>query len=430
MLPQALLFSSDQQVAEIILALLPELGMEVEHCADVFGAVQRITGRSYQLLVIDWKEHLEASFLLKTARELTVTKATPAVALVEQTDVAAALKVGADAVLVKPFSFDQARSTMEALPQVSRKQPSPPKNESRQTLAAPSGESRIGLGSTEPSLKEKLPARAARPIVSEPLRFAGYAHDPQRPSRRHLKRFLMAGCLLGGIGLSVPAYHHMHEHWRYPVQFSFVRPAPVPNNATDSTAFDAEAIAEAAMSNRLTDSHRHFPRHPGGTRAMTQGSAGRDAGGPEWTAALAPNAAQPVIPDSLTVPVLAMTSAAAPTKPAASHRPNWLLEPVLLSEDASRALLVQQVTPKYPQTALAAGIQGTVLLHALIGKDGCVRDLKLIEGPLVFGRSAVEAVRGWRYRPYRLNGEIVEMQTFITVNFSRSHNTSLAQTRP
>src|SRR5581483_1285071 len=100
MLPQGLLFSSDQQVAELILALLPEFGIEVEHRPDVFSAIEKLTGRSYDLLVVDWKDPLEASFLLKTARELSMARATPAIAIVDQKDSSAALNLGASGVLI------------------------------------------------------------------------------------------------------------------------------------------------------------------------------------------------------------------------------------------------------------------------------------------------------------------------------------------
>jgi protein TonB len=113
-----------------------------------------------------------------------------------------------------------------------------------------------------------------------------------------------------------------------------------------------------------------------------------------------------------------------------SSGPRWSLDPPLLPEETARALLVRQVLPKYPQPALAAGIEGTVMLRALVGKDGIVHDLKLVQGPLIFGRCAYDAVKNWRYRPYLLNGEAIEMQTLITVNFSRAHNPALANKLP
>jgi TonB family protein len=93
------------------------------------------------------------------------------------------------------------------------------------------------------------------------------------------------------------------------------------------------------------------------------------------------------------------------------------VEPVNVAEDLSQALLLQKVTPNYPQQALKAGIEGAVILQAWIGKDGCIRDLKLVDGSLLLGRAAVEAVKQWRYKPYLRNGVAVEAQTYVTVNF-------------
>jgi protein TonB len=99
--------------------------------------------------------------------------------------------------------------------------------------------------------------------------------------------------------------------------------------------------------------------------------------------------------------------------------PSWLasLEPVDVAEDMSERLLVQKVMPIYPDQALRTGLQGTVVLQALIGKDGLVRDLKLIHGSLLLGQAAFDAVRQWRYQPYFVNGHAVDAQTQVTVEF-------------
>jgi protein TonB len=78
---------------------------------------------------------------------------------------------------------------------------------------------------------------------------------------------------------------------------------------------------------------------------------------------------------------------------------------------------VDRVEPSYPEQALRAGLQGPVVLHAWIGKDGRIRDLKMIRGSLLLGEAACKAVRQWRYKPYLLNGEAVEAQTYVTVDF-------------
>jgi len=85
----------------------------------------------------------------------------------------------------------------------------------------------------------------------------------------------------------------------------------------------------------------------------------------------------------------------------------------------SEAQLVKRVDPLYPQIAKVAGISGLVKLHAIIAKDGSIQSLSVISGHPLLARAAMEAVEQWQYRPYRLNGEAVEVETFITVNFKR-----------
>lgn len=79
--------------------------------------------------------------------------------------------------------------------------------------------------------------------------------------------------------------------------------------------------------------------------------------------------------------------------------------------------LVRRVDPTYPAIARTARVQGQVILSAVIGKDGSIQNLRVISGhPLLVG-AAVEAVRQWRYRPYILNDDAIEVETQITVNF-------------
>jgi periplasmic protein TonB len=79
--------------------------------------------------------------------------------------------------------------------------------------------------------------------------------------------------------------------------------------------------------------------------------------------------------------------------------------------------LIYRVQPVYPPLARSARIQGTVELRAIISRTGTIEDLRVIGGhPMLVG-AAMDAVRQWRYRPYILNGEPVEVETRVTVNF-------------
>jgi TonB family protein len=77
-----------------------------------------------------------------------------------------------------------------------------------------------------------------------------------------------------------------------------------------------------------------------------------------------------------------------------------------------------KVSPKYPEAAKKARIQGTVLLSAVIGKDGSVEKLTVVSGPKELQQPSLDAVQKWTYKPYLLNGEPVEIKTTISVIYS------------
>ena len=93
---------------------------------------------------------------------------------------------------------------------------------------------------------------------------------------------------------------------------------------------------------------------------------------------------------------------------------------VRVSQGVSQGLLIKKIQPPYPPLARQARIQGQVVLQAEISKDGSIQNLRLISGHPMLAPSAIEAVKQWRYKPYYLNGEPVEVETQITVIFSLS----------
>jgi TonB family protein len=93
---------------------------------------------------------------------------------------------------------------------------------------------------------------------------------------------------------------------------------------------------------------------------------------------------------------------------------------IRVSSGVSQGLLIHRVAPVYPQEAKTNRIQGIVLMHALIGKDGLIKDLSVISGPKELTQAAVGAVQQWRYKPYLLEGEPIEVDTQVQVNFTLS----------
>ena len=89
-----------------------------------------------------------------------------------------------------------------------------------------------------------------------------------------------------------------------------------------------------------------------------------------------------------------------------------------MSQGVTQGLLIRKIQPAYPPLARQARIQGAVLLQAEISKDGSIQNLRLISGHPMLAPAAIEAVKQWKYKPYFLNGEPVEVETQITVNFT------------
>jgi protein TonB len=94
--------------------------------------------------------------------------------------------------------------------------------------------------------------------------------------------------------------------------------------------------------------------------------------------------------------------------------------PVSISQGVQLALLTHRVEPIYPLIARQARVEGTVQLRAIIARDGSVEHLEVLSGHPLLVHAASEAVRQWRFRPTVLNGEAVEVDTYITVVFHLS----------
>lgn len=117
--------------------------------------------------------------------------------------------------------------------------------------------------------------------------------------------------------------------------------------------------------------------------------------------------------------VLGTFPASTPSAPVMAKAP----EPTKRMRVASRvaeANLIHDVAPTYPPEAGRARIEGTVVLRAVIGKDGIVRDVRVESGLPVLIQAAIDAVKQWRYKPYLVNGEPIEIDSQITINFTLS----------
>jgi TonB family protein len=93
-------------------------------------------------------------------------------------------------------------------------------------------------------------------------------------------------------------------------------------------------------------------------------------------------------------------------------------KPVVVSSGVATGMLIQSAPPVYPPLAKTAHVAGTVELRATISTNGTIKDLHAVNGPVMLRQAAVDAVRGWRYKPYKLNNQPVEVETTINVVFT------------
>jgi protein TonB len=186
----------------------------------------------------------------------------------------------------------------------------------------------------------------------------------------------------GGGGNTSPApsrgsAHHSPENIHSTIRLSIMQPPSIPAHAQTNLAEEA----------------------PGGSLGPGFGSANVPGGGTGMGGDSIPGGSD------LVKPPMWIKPPATPQKP----RP--------ISEGVMQAELIHKVQPEYPAAARTMHMAGTVRLRAIIAKDGSVQELEVVSGNPILVRAALAAVSEWCYRPTQLNGEFVEVETYITVNF-------------
>jgi len=106
-------------------------------------------------------------------------------------------------------------------------------------------------------------------------------------------------------------------------------------------------------------------------------------------------------------------------KDAPINSPKLPAQKIRVSSGVAQGQLIHQVTPTYPVQARLAGIHGTVVLQAVIGKDGKVQNVRALRGPAMLVQPALDAVKQWRYKPFAVNGEPAEADIEVNVNFNQ-----------
>jgi len=481
---KALIFSSEPETSRLVSQAFAEFGFEVVSCVEIFAAVERLTSGGFQVIAADWDDGVEASFLLKTARELKANAEAFTIALARPEMADAAKRAGANFMLKKPILPGQPRQFLMGCQeftvrfkgaQLVPSEPAPVANPYNHLINPPSvpapaktGPAYLKTNPLPPSpapraevvqsleedvvaLGEHLHATPTSVTISgEQLRRSSiqtlFSNAPQVVSHKpgiklDLKKFwrgsvygfflLACGMFFygpvrtGALSVSAKAFW---KATRETVHSTFARTPKTPI---------------MALAPPLDFNPSLLPDHV--ERISVDPISKSDSGAPEVNMSFIPARPLEALAQIAPLPIMPRLEApSAPLQPSPSvlyeHVPQSLrtapqvvsvrdsglkpspsllaiLEPVKVDEQVADRLIVHRVSPIYPDQALRSGMQGTVVLQALISREGMVEDLKLMDGSLVLGEAAVAAVRQWHYQPYFVNGRPVETQTQVTVEF-------------
>jgi TonB family protein len=125
-----------------------------------------------------------------------------------------------------------------------------------------------------------------------------------------------------------------------------------------------------------------------------------------------------LLPSRNIIVVVVIRHSAAGAPPGPGHAEGGTPQRIRIGGPVEEKKLVYSPSPQYPPLAKMAGIEGTVKLDATIAEDGKVKDLRVISGHPLLVKAALDAVKNWRYRATLLNGDPVEVETTVTVNFT------------
>lgn len=268
-------------------------------------------------------------------------------------------------------------------------------------------------GAAVPTKKKQVPVSSGLQVTKdEALLFEDSLILSGRKSRPRnvwaaVGSLTLQSLLLAAVVI-IPLYHTEILPKRETLTMLYAPPPPPPPAASSarklSTPMPASTYKPTSIS--LPNRERQTQEAP----ATSAGTVGGVIGG-------VPGGVIGGVPGGVLGEVLGNTGSAPVLAKAPDPSP---VKRVRLAARVVEANLVHDVTPAYPPEAGRARIEGTVVLWAVIGKDGSVQEVRVESGLPILAQAAIDAVKQWRYKPYLLNGEPVEVDSRITINFALS----------
>ena len=455
----AFVLCRDQKALDALRHILSELQVAFEDSPEAKVAGQRLASHPFDLVIVDCDQEKDAGGVLEGVRNSDLNRGATTLAVVNgKAGVPGAFRLGAELVISKPVSLEQARGTIRTAIAV-RKKSHPETNvpaPSLQPVARPAiaetpaetsasklniprtsqGPQLVASGprtvdanslqasniskSLKPGLSFSAPQKESAEKAGTPslkpsrAKDSGHASEkpgyplsaeefPQKPARRPAAPALVAAILIALLGAGgyaaytmLPSFHSFADS-----QYQVIRSAiPGAKKAIPVSSQPAPPLQVAAK-----------PKPVPAPLAPPDGFV-------ENSAQEAPSSSPEPVANAAGKPLIVATSATtsaavAPATTALSKETS----PITVPDDLAAQHLSNRVDPAYPETLRRKGVHGEVVLQAIIAKDGTVDSLTVISGNPQLAAAAIDAVKQWRYLAYLHNGVPVSFQTNVTVAF-------------
>ncbi|MGA2201247.1 MAG: TonB family protein [Terriglobales bacterium] len=428
-------------------------GIRAEVCSDIFTAIEKGKTQTFSCVIADWADQPEASFLLKRARESTPNRNTVAIAIVDHDPTPTELRDNRlDFLIYRPISAEEADAVLaKACEQMQPASAADAAEWSREDDASSAVASAVSAGADAPEQSRQNPqAGFAEANAAEDTAGGEIAADEveEEPRERSHATGFRGACAAVLVLMAVFCLWRSREAVEYLSRTPEGRFRVLRESVAAFFYMNQTGALPAGSAGDDAQQDAHYSRDPGNSNAPTPALEVIATESTLTEARIplpkAPDFPLPVpvfehqdagpihmeraaIPESMrnSPPIerpVVVTANPAQMMPVSAPQPQPAIqqfsEPVAMSEEAARALLVHTVNPVYPPEALAQKLHGAVVLQAVVGRDGSVEDLKIVRGYFVLGRAAIAAVKQWRFQPYSVDGHAAATQTTITINFS------------
>ena len=450
---RALLFSKSSETNATMAAACKSAAIRAEVCSDIFTAIEKGKTQAFSCVIADWADQPEASFLLKRARESTPNRNTVAIAIVDHDPTPTELRDNRlDFLIYRPISAEEADAVLaKACEQMQPASAADAAEWSREDDASSAVASAVSAGADAPEQSRQNPqAGFAEANAAEDTAGGEIAADEveEEPRERSHATGFRGACAAVLVLMAVFCLWRSREAVEYLSRTPEGRFRVLRESVAAFFYMNQTGALPAGSAGDDAQQDAHYSRDPGNSNAPTPALEVIATESTLTEARIplpkAPDFPLPVpvfehqdagpihmeraaIPESMrnSPPIerpVVVTANPAQMMPVSAPQPQPAIqqfsEPVAMSEEAARALLVHTVNPVYPPEALAQKLHGAVVLQAVVGRDGSVEDLKIVRGYFVLGRAAIAAVKQWRFQPYSVDGHAAATQTTITINFS------------